>query len=112
MMVKVRLERLVLLMNDGYLLVMFDVHVLTKEDRRNYQKVRKFLKKNGYLMLQKSVYFKYIQELKSFEKEVLSINDVFPKNSNLKIFRFSKKQFCSLNELFNDSFNQMEIIEF
>ena len=39
-------------------LVFFDLPVITSENRRAYSKFRKFLLKNGFMMLQESVYCK------------------------------------------------------
>lgn len=39
-------------------LVFFDLPVETKEQRRTYTKFRKFLLRNGFMMLQESVYCK------------------------------------------------------
>ena len=39
-------------------LVFFDLPMVTAEQRREYTKFRKFLLKNGFLMLQESVYCK------------------------------------------------------
>ena len=38
------------------ILVMFDLPTETSEDRRNYRKFRKNLIKNGFIMMQESVY--------------------------------------------------------
>lgn len=40
------------------LIVMFDLPTETTEDRRNYTAFRKLLIKNGFIMLQESVYVK------------------------------------------------------
>ncbi len=39
-------------------LVFFDLPVKTKKDRREYSHFRKFLVKNGFMMIQESVYSK------------------------------------------------------
>ena len=39
-------------------LVFFDLPVITGENKRAYRKFRKYLLKNGFLMLQESVYCK------------------------------------------------------
>ena len=39
-------------------LVFFDLPVLTAEQRREYTRFRKFLIKNGFLMMQESIYCK------------------------------------------------------
>ena len=40
------------------MIVFFDLPTLTNEDKRNYRKFRKVLIKNGFIMLQESVYCK------------------------------------------------------
>ena len=40
------------------MLVFFDLPTLTNEDKRNYRQFRKLLMKNGFIMLQESVYCK------------------------------------------------------
>ena len=40
------------------IIVMFDLPTLTNKDKRNYILFRKFLIKNGYMMLQYSIYTK------------------------------------------------------
>ena len=42
------------------ILVFFDLPVETTEDRRNYTRFRKLLIKNGFIMLQESVYCKLL----------------------------------------------------
>ena len=39
-------------------IVFFDLPVLTAENRRDYRTFRKFLMKNGFIMMQESVYSK------------------------------------------------------
>lgn len=40
------------------ILVFFDLPTITTENRRDYSRFRKYLMKNGFLMLQESVYCK------------------------------------------------------
>lgn len=40
------------------MLVFFDLPTFTNEDKRNYRQFRKLLMKNGFIMLQESVYCK------------------------------------------------------
>jgi len=43
-----------------WLMAMFDLPVETKENRRHYTRFRKLLMKDGFMMLQYSVYARYI----------------------------------------------------
>ena len=42
------------------MLVFFDLPTETSSDRRNYRRFRRFLVKNGFLMMQESVYCKLL----------------------------------------------------
>ena len=42
------------------ILVFFDLPTITVEDRREYSKFRRYLIKNGFVMLQESVYYKIV----------------------------------------------------
>ena len=42
------------------ILVMFDLPTETSEERRDYRKFRKNLIKNGFIMMQESVYVKLV----------------------------------------------------
>ena len=39
-------------------MVMFDLPVITTEQRREYTRFRKYLLKNGFVMMQESIYTK------------------------------------------------------
>jgi len=54
------------------ILVMFDLPTITMEDRRNYRLFRKTLIKNGFIMLQESVYCKMMTS-PSVEQSVKSL---------------------------------------
>ena len=54
------------------ILVFFDLPTLTGEDRRNYRQFRKSLVKNGFIMLQESVYCK-LMTTPSVEKSVKNL---------------------------------------
>lgn len=42
------------------LMVFFDLPMITDKDRREYNRFHKFLLKNGFIMMQKSVYTKLV----------------------------------------------------
>ena len=52
------------------LILFFDLPVVTKKDRRNYNVFRKYLIKNGYLMMQYSVYCKIFANREAAVKHV------------------------------------------
>ena len=58
------------------IIVFFDLPVATIKDRREYSRFRRFLIKNGFIMLQESVYCKLAQN----QSVVDSISDSIRKN--------------------------------
>ena len=55
------------------ILVMFDLPMETSEERRNYRKFRKNLIKNGFIMMQESVYVKLVMNQGSADLVVKNI---------------------------------------
>ena len=60
------------------ILVMFDLPTETSLQRRNYRKFRKTLIKNGFIMMQESVYVKLAMNQDSVELIVKSIRKMCP----------------------------------
>lgn len=62
------------------LILFFDLPVVSKEDRRIYATFRKYLIKNGYIMMQYSVYCKIFANREAAVKHV----NVLPKKCSAK----------------------------
>ena len=95
--------------NDGYIIVMFDISVRNREEAYRYRLFRKRLYKKGYSMLQKSVYTKYIRDMRGIDDEANFIMGVFPCENKLHIIKMTADQFgkcLSSNEDFNASFER------
>ncbi len=75
------------------LLVFFDLPTITGEDRRNYRKFRKELIKNGFYMLQESVYCRMVIN-QSAEKNLReSIKRIKPPDGFVMMLSVTEKQF-------------------
>ena len=57
-------------MRDGVVLLFYDVSVGEKEARREYRELFKGLKRDGYMQLQKSGFYKYIRNISMYCYEV------------------------------------------
>ena len=81
------------------MLVFFDLPVETNEDKRNYRWFRKALIKNGFIMLQESVYCKLLTT-PSFEasvRKMLVINK--PPKGVVQMLVVTEKQFSKMEFL-------------
>lgn len=79
------------------MMVFFDLPTLTGEDRRNYRSFRKILIKNGFIMLQESVYCKMMTS-PSMEKSIRKlIIDNRPPEGLVQMLLITEKQFTKMD---------------
>ena len=75
------------------ILVFFDLPTLTEEDRRNYRLFRKTLIKNGFIMMQESVYCKLAQNAVMAEFIIENIRKNKPADGLVQVLKITEKQF-------------------
>ncbi|MDR0831335.1 MAG: CRISPR-associated endonuclease Cas2 [Bacillales bacterium] len=78
------------------LLIFFDLPTITVKDKREYNKFRKFLVKNGFLMKQESVYSKIVINRTTLEIFKKSIKKNAPSNGIVEMLEVTEKQYCSI----------------
>lgn len=76
--------------------VLFDLPVLTKENRRNYTRFRKFLIKNGFIMLQESVYCKMAANQNSAKIITDNVRRNKPSEGLVQVLSVTEKQFSKM----------------
>ena len=77
-------------------LVFFDLPVVTAEQRREYVKFRKFLLKNGFLMLQESVYCKIALNGTAVRGIVDSVHKNSPPEGLVQLLSVTEKQYSKV----------------
>lgn len=75
------------------ILVMFDLPVGTAGERREYTKFRKYLIKNGYLMLQESIYCKLAQNSAVADALVDNLRKNRPEAGLVQVLKVTEKQY-------------------
>lgn len=85
-----------MIINDGYLILLFDIPTLTSDDKKVYTRFHKGIIKLGFLMYQKSIYIKYIRELKMVSYEINKLNDIAPNVGDVRVIKLTKRQFDSI----------------
>lgn len=78
------------------MLVMFDLPTETAEDRRNYRKFHKTLIKNGFFMMQESIYTRMVlnQSVQHAVLDVVRKNK--PPTGTVQILTVTEKQFSQI----------------
>lgn len=77
-------------------LVLFDLPVATKRDRKAYASFRKFLIKDGYDMLQFSVYSRITQNHDDAKKHLERIKRNLPPKGSVRVLQITEKQYASM----------------
>ena len=78
-------------------LVFFDLPVTTSENRRAYTHFRKFLLKNGFLMLQESVYCKLALNSTAVNAIVENIHKDKPEEGLIQLLTVTEKQYAKMD---------------
>lgn len=76
-----------------WLMVFFDLPVKTKPQRRRASQFRQFLKKDGYMMLQLSVYARVCRGQDAVDKHIRRVRNSLPKEGNVRTLRVTDKQY-------------------
>lgn len=77
-------------------IVMFDLPTITGEDRREYIRFRKFLIKNGFLMLQESVYCKLALNTTVADAIINNVRKNKPSDGIVQMLVITEKQFSKM----------------
>lgn len=76
----------------GWSVVMFDLPVTTKKERKTAAGFRKFLLDDGYSMAQYSVYMRYCSSFEAMEKHTKRLMPNVPPGGNVKVLFLTEKQ--------------------
>ncbi|MCL0312533.1 CRISPR-associated endonuclease Cas2 [Apilactobacillus sp. TMW 2.2459] len=78
---------------------MFDLPVVDPEDRRNASHFRQYLLKNGYSMLQYSIYDRIVTGIDMSKKYEESLKRNVPDKGSIRMLRITEKQFNNMDIL-------------
>lgn len=81
------------------LLVFFDLPTETNEDKRNYRRFRKTLIKNGFIMLQESVYCRMFITPTAEKKAMDVVRKNRPPDGVVQMLSVTEKQFAKMEYL-------------
>jgi len=79
-----------------YLFVMFDLPVGTKSARRAANQFRNFLKKDGYDMLQFSVYSRICRGQDAVDKHIKRLHNMVHAEGGVRAFQITDKQYARM----------------
>lgn len=83
--------------------VMFDLPVETEKARKDYRQFRKFLLKNGFLMLQESVYCKLVQNSTMADSVAELVRKNKPPDGLVQLLKITEKQFARMEYIVGEA---------
>lgn len=81
------------------LLVFFDLPTLTRQDKRAYTLFRRFLLKDGYDMIQWSVYGRVTNGFDDMQTHLARLSANLPNDGSVRCLQVSEKQFAQMKLL-------------
>ena len=90
------------------LLIFFDLPVETSKNRRDYQVFRKFLIKNGFIMMQKSVYSKLVINNVTSAAVKAKISKNLPPAGIIELLEVTENQFSRIEYLIGEKQSVIE----
>jgi len=81
------------------IIVFFDLPVTTKTQRKTATDFRKFLIRDGYYMVQFSVYARVCNGYDAIDKHIKRLKGVVPKNGSIRVLVITEKQYESMHVL-------------
>lgn len=76
-----------------WIITFFDLPTETKKNRRDYNLFRKGLLKDGFTMLQYSVYMRHCTSYESMEVHIKRVESILPPEGKVSIMFLTDKQF-------------------
>lgn len=92
------------------LVLFFDLPMVTKQERKIYTQFRKYLIKNGYMMMQFSVYCKIFPNREATINHISILRKQVPKNGQIRIMVVTEKQYSRIEIIVGGRSNQENIV--
>ena len=89
------------------IVVFFDLPVITASQRKTYRTFRKYLVKNGFLMMQESVYCKLAQNSSVGETIIENIRKNRPTEGLVQVLKVTEKQYGKMEYIVGQSSNEV-----
>ncbi|MEG2929658.1 MAG: CRISPR-associated endonuclease Cas2 [Oscillospiraceae bacterium] len=81
------------------MLVFFDLPVQTKDQQRSATRFRNFLLKDGYYMVQFSIYSRVCNGAEAVEKHSKRLNGMLPSEGSIRLLTITEKQYQDMHIL-------------
>ncbi|MGL5380151.1 CRISPR-associated endonuclease Cas2 [Clostridium sp.] len=92
------------------LIVFFDLPVVQKKDRKEYQQFRRFLINDGYMMIQYSVYSRICNGTEGCNKHISRLKKSLPSKGSVRFIQITEKQYSEMKFLVGKKKPQEKVV--
>lgn len=89
------------------ILVLFDLPVTTIDNKRSYRIFRKYLLKNGFMMMQESVYCKIALNAVATDAVIKNVKLNLPSDGLVQLLTVTERQFSRMEVLVGEAHNDI-----
>ncbi len=89
-------------------MVMFDLPVVSTEEKRQYTRFRKYLQREAFLQLQFSVYAKFCASRENAQKYLNHLKFEVPPGGKVRLLMITDKQFGEMISLYGKNLEEIE----
>ena len=89
------------------ILVLFDLPITTLENKRSYRAFRKYLLKNGFMMMQESVYCKIALNAVVAGAIINNVKLILPPDGLVQLLTVTERQFSRMEVLLGEEHNDV-----
>lgn len=89
------------------IIVLFDLPTLTAKDRKEYRDFRKMLIKEGFIMMQESVYSKLAQNTSAADYIINIVKKNKPSSGIVQVMKMTEKQYSNIEYIVGDSVSEV-----
>jgi len=91
-----------------WVFALFDLPVDTRDARRQYTRFRKALLKDGFVMLQYSVYARYVRSEETEQVHRSRVRGVLPSDGQVRLLSVTDRQFGKMEVFFGKARKPVE----
>ncbi|MBE6389981.1 MAG: CRISPR-associated endonuclease Cas2 [Lentisphaerae bacterium] len=91
-----------------WLMTMFDLPTISKEEKKEYTRFRKYLLREGFIQLQYSVYAKFLASRENSRKYYRYIQEIVPPGGYVRLLMVTDKQFGDMVSLYGTKIEEVE----
>lgn len=92
------------------LILFFDLPNVTFRERKIYNDFRKYLIKNGYIMIQYSVYSKIFNNKEAANNHIKILKRNVPRNGHIRLMLVTEKQYANTIIIIGGKSNQEKVL--